>query len=78
MPKISKTNLICDKGDNCPHNSKANEFDPSTNPKAISIIEQPDGNWMGWTQRFGKLIEVREISPNDCLVKLLTHDGQAN
>ncbi len=51
------------------------EHDPSKNAKAISLIQQPDGNWKGYGNRFGKLIVVREMSPNDCLVKLLTHDG---
>jgi len=89
--KVTPVSSICDKGDNCPYKvgefaidsqssrvKITNEFNPSVNPKAISIIEQEDGNWKGYAQKFGKLIEVREISPNDCLVKLLTHNGQAN
>lgn len=52
------------------------EFDPNKDPNAISIILQTDGNWKGYTQRFGKLVEVREISPTDCLLRLMTHDGK--
>ncbi len=50
-----------------------NIYDPADNPKAISIIEQEDGNWKGWMQKFGAVIEVREVSPTDCLLALLTH-----
>lgn len=50
------------------------EFDPAKNEKVISLLHDKDGNWRGWTQRFGKLVEVREAKPEDCLVKLLTHE----
>ena len=48
------------------------EYDPEKNHKAISIIEQEDGNWKGWMWRWGKLIEVRDVSPSAVLVTLLT------
>lgn len=51
------------------------DYDPATNANAISLIKQPDGNWIGQTQRFGKLVDVREISPEVALQKLLTHNG---
>ena len=51
-----------------------NYHNPFKNPDAISIVKQTDGNWKGWTQRFGKVVEVREIKPEDCLIKLLTHE----
>ena len=47
-----------------------------TKPDNIVLIKQEDGNWKGYMTKFGKLIEVREIKPEDCLVKLLTHDGK--
>ena len=50
------------------------EFNPYKNPKAISIIQQADGNFRGWAQKNGKMIEVREIKPEDCLIKILTHE----
>lgn len=43
---------------------------------SIIISKQSDGNWKGWATRYGKVVEVREIKPEDCLVRLLTHDGQ--
>lgn len=49
------------------------EYDPTTNPDAISLIKQADGNWKGWIQKNGTVVEVREIKPEDCLIKLLTH-----
>lgn len=49
------------------------DYNPHKNPKAISLIQQPDGNWKGFMQRFDKVVEVREIKPEDCLIKLLTH-----
>jgi len=48
------------------------EWNPHKNPKAISIIEQRDGNWKLWGQRFGKMIELRAVKPEDCLGEFLT------
>ena len=50
------------------------EHDPNKNSKAISIIQQEDGNWKGWMQKHGKIVEAREIKPEDVLYKLLTHE----
>jgi len=52
------------------------EHDPNKNPKAISIIQQEDGNWMGTINKFGKVVNVRDIGPETVLQKLLTHDGK--
>ena len=41
----------------------------------IIIKKDEDGNWSGKMMRFGKLINVRDVSPETVLVKLLTHDG---
>lgn len=52
------------------------ESDPHKNEYAISIIRQPDGNWIGRTQKFGKVVSVREVGPETVLQKLLTHGGE--
>ena len=49
-------------------------FNPVTNPLAISIIQQKDGNWKSYGQKNGKLIEIREGKPEDALGRLLTHE----
>ena len=49
-------------------------YDPKYNAKAIALIEQEDGNWKGWAQRNGKVVEVREQIPEHALVQLLTHE----
>lgn len=41
--------------------------------EAIILKKQVDGNWKGWMTKNGKEIEVREIDPQTCLVKLMTH-----
>ena len=51
-------------------------WDPSENADVISLVKQADGNWKGFAQKFGNLIEVREVGPQDCLSALLTHDGK--
>lgn len=40
----------------------------------IRIEQQPDGNWKGYTTKFGKEIEVRDIDPQTVLTRLLTHE----
>jgi hypothetical protein len=55
--------------------NKIIDYNPETNDKVISIIQQEDGNWKGYTQKFGKLIEVRDVGPDAVLQRLLTHDG---
>lgn len=49
---------------------------PFQNPDAISIVKQSDGNYKGWMNKNGKIIEVREIGPETVLQRLLTHDGK--
>ena len=46
-----------------------------TKPDNIAIVKQDDGNWKGRMMKYGQLIEVREVKPEDVLVKLLTHNG---
>ena len=48
------------------------EFDPIKNPKAISIIQQEDGNFKLFGQRNGKMYEIRAGKPEDCLAEYLT------
>jgi hypothetical protein len=40
----------------------------------ILIVKQTDGNWKGYMNRDGNPLEVREIDPYTCLIKLLTHE----
>lgn len=51
-------------------------FDPAENPKAISIVQEEDGNWRGYMRKFGKVITVRQGDPQIVLQMLLTHDGK--
>lgn len=48
-------------------------FHPENNPDAISIIKREDGNYRGFMQKNGKLIQVRAGDPNTVLNLLLTH-----
>jgi hypothetical protein len=50
------------------------EFDPSKNPDMISIWKDWDGNYCGRMQKNGKLLDERQVKPEDVLVKLLTHE----
>lgn len=50
-------------------------FNPAKNNKAISIIEQSDGNFKGEAFRNGKLVEIRAGDPNSVLLGLMTHNG---
>lgn len=52
------------------------EFSPEVNPKAISIIQQEDGNWKGYIQKSNKVIIVRQYDPTIVLQMLLTHTGE--
>lgn len=39
----------------------------------IRLIKQEDGNWRGFTKRGEDTLMVREIDPQTCLIKLMTH-----
>lgn len=52
------------------------QFNPAKNPKVIAIIQQEDGNYKGYTQKFGKVITVRTNDPQTVLLELLTHSGE--
>ena len=49
------------------------EHNPYKNHNAISVIQQEDGNWKGYMHKHGKDLVVREATPSDCIVKLITH-----
>jgi hypothetical protein len=56
------------------HPAILEDTNPFHNPNAILIIKQKDGNYKGWMNKFGKVVEVREIGPETVLQKLLTHE----
>lgn len=51
------------------------EYSPHKNAMAISLIEQPDGNWVAEGSKFGKVVRIREGSPTSALQRLLVDDG---
>lgn len=42
----------------------------------ILLKKQEDGNWKGWMQKNGTLIEERQINPEYTLQALLTNDSK--
>jgi hypothetical protein len=56
-------------------NTKSEEFSPYTNDRAISLIRQDDGNWVGYISKFGKVVKVRQGDPTTVLQLLITHNG---
>ncbi len=50
------------------------EFNPYKNPKAISIIEQPDGNYKLFAQKHGKMVEIRSGTPETAVAEFITHE----
>jgi hypothetical protein len=50
------------------------EFDPYKNPKAISIIEQADGNFKLFAQKNGKMVEIRSGKPQDAVGEFIIHE----
>ena len=54
---------------------KEENYNPEENENVISIIKQPDGNYCGYAQKFGKLVKVREGDPMTVLTALITHEG---
>lgn len=49
-------------------------WNPQRNPDVISIVKQPDGNYKGYMQKNGTLIEVRQGDPGTVLQMLITHE----
>lgn len=48
-------------------------YNPHKNKDVISIIRQEDGNYKAWTQKDGKIVEVRTSDPQSALLALITH-----
>ncbi len=74
IPRATNKELVEILG--CKKCQQEASFSPLNNKNVISIIKQEDGNYKGWINKFGKLIEVRGISPDEVLRLLLTHNGQ--
>ncbi len=49
------------------------DFNPNTNENVISIIKQADGNYIGYTQKFGSVVTERQGDPMTVLGLLITH-----
>lgn len=49
------------------------DFNPETNPNAIVIVKQLDGNYIGRMNKHGKVVEVRQGTPETVLTLLITH-----
>lgn len=49
------------------------EFNPYKNDKVIAIIQNEDGNWTGYMQKHGKVVDARQSDPQIVLQMLLTH-----
>lgn len=52
--------------------SDSDIYSPEKNMGVISLIRQEDGNWKGYMQKNGKLIESREIDPTYALQAVMT------
>lgn len=50
------------------------DCNPITNKDSIVLIKQEDGNWRGFMNRGGKLIQDRQSDPNTVLALLITHE----
>lgn len=51
------------------------KWNPLTNKKAISIMQDPDGNWRGFMWKNGKLVQARQADPGIVMQMLITHAG---
>lgn len=49
---------------------------PRVDEGVFSIRRDDDGNFSGMTKKFGAFIQVRDVSPEAVLQRLLTHDGR--
>ncbi len=48
------------------------ECNPIKNNDAIVLIKQEDGNWRGFMNKNGKLVQERQGDPNTVLAMLIT------
>lgn len=49
------------------------DCNPTTNPNAIVLEKQVDGNWRGFMFKNGKVIQERQGDPHNVLGLLITH-----
>lgn len=49
------------------------KYNPNLNKDAISLIKQPDGNWIGEMFKNGVIVSSREVGPDTALQVLITH-----
>ena len=49
-------------------------WNPVRDANVMTIIKQPDGNYRGFMQKNGKLIQVRQSDPNTVMQLLITSD----
>jgi hypothetical protein len=56
-----------------PEKLAAIAWNPQEDASVISIIRQPDGNYRGFANRNGQLIQVRAGDPQTVLTMLITH-----
>jgi hypothetical protein len=46
---------------------------PKVKENEILLVKQEDGNWRGYMNRQGNPLTVREVDPQTCLIRLMTH-----
>lgn len=56
------------------HDKLETVYNPFKNPKAISIIQQADGNWIGEMNKNGNVVSSRQGDPSSVLAALITHE----
>lgn len=66
LPKLSIDQQVKNKLDSI--------YNPFHNAKAISIIQQPDGNWIGEMNKGGNVVSSRQGDPQTVLTMLITHE----
>ena len=49
------------------------EFSPVINSNVITLVRQEDGNYIGYAQKNGDFIQVRDRDPESVLVAIITH-----
>lgn len=56
-----------------PEEIKKLQGNPLKNPNAILLVKQEDGNWRGFMNKSGKVVQVRVVDPGTALQELITH-----
>lgn len=73
VPEVPETTKFISSIDKQIEDKLDTIYNPFKNPKAISIIQQPDGNWIGEMNKNGNVVSSREGDPNSVLSALITH-----